>query len=57
MIVTAVASFMDNFTKVMPILAKMKAEGRTTFSTTEWATVNDALDKSEAAAVTAVATL
>lgn len=54
MIVTAAASLFDNFTKVMPILAKMKAEGRTAFSADEWATVETALNKSEAKAVAAV---
>lgn len=57
MILTASMALMDNFTKLMPILTKMKAEGRTAFSATEWATVNDALDKSQAAAEAAVATL
>ena len=53
-IITASMAFMDSFTKLMPILAKMKAEGRTAFSADEWAIVESSLDKSEMKAVAAV---
>lgn len=56
-IITAGMALMDNFTKLMPILAKMQAEGRTAFSADEWATVEAALNKSQATAEAAVAAL
>ena len=53
-IITAGMALMDNFTKLMPILAKMQAEGRTAFSADEWAIVESSLDKAELKAVAAV---
>ena len=52
--ITAAISLMDNFTKLMPILAKMRAEGRTAFSADEWVIVESSLDKAEMKAIAAV---
>ena len=53
-IITASMAFMDSFTKLMPILSKMQAEGRTAFSADEWAIVESSLDKAQMKAVAAV---